>query len=533
MIVPGFIVNRMYQKGSLRKIKDGNYSFRFKPGVGKGTTTLTAPGCVTLKNPLSNLDLISPPDLYVDDRRIPIKDIQLLIDGEPIEGYDEEMASRGEEQSRDFDNTTTYEVKFKTTLANGRHDFKVIARAEQFKELIANFTDFIGEDHPLTFFEKISRFLLGDKTPERGSPADGSITKTAFYILKDKRPDPDFGRVQVALACKEPDRVPLLELFADQEVKEAFLKRPVTTGADEVEFHLAVAYDYVPIMVPFLGPRKMEVIDSHRSSYKDELQERAWVHESDGIIKSMEDFEAFEWNEITDDLFGDFEDVSKTIPPEMKIIGSVSAVFETVTQAMGLEAFSLNLYDRPELIEAMFQKSGELVAQCIERLLQFEKVGAIWITDDLAYHQGPIISPKMLRKFVFPWYEKFVAMVHEKGLPIILHSCGNTEPLFEDIISAGFDALHPLEANAVDIVEAKKKIGNRICLVGNIDLSYMLTRGTVEEIEEDVKKHIREIGPGGGYCLSSSNSITNYVPLENFIAMNRACLKYGKYPISI
>jgi len=85
----------------------------------------------------------------------------------------------------------------------------------------------------------------------------------------------------------------------------------------------------------------------------------------------------------------------------------------------------------------------------------------------------------------------------------------------------------------MDIVEVKRRYAGRLCVIGNIDLGYTLTRGTPAEVEAEVRERIRTLAPGGGYCVSSSNSVTEYVPLENYKAMLAATLRYGTYPIRI
>ncbi len=90
-----------------------------------------------------------------------------------------------------------------------------------------------------------------------------------------------------------------------------------------------------------------------------------------------------------------------------------------------------------------------------------------------------------------------------------------------------------LDQLAERIVEVKRRYGDRLCLIGNIDLGYTLTRGTPEEVEAEVRERIRTLAPGGGYCVSSSNSVTEYVPFANYQAMRQAVLKYGKYPIRL
>jgi uroporphyrinogen-III decarboxylase len=91
------------------------------------------------------------------------------------------------------------------------------------------------------------------------------------------------------------------------------------------------------------------------------------------------------------------------------------------------------------------------------------------------------------------------------------------------------NGLANIEPNAMDIGELKKKYGQRLCLMGNIDLHYTLTQGSPEETAAEVKQRIQEIGPGGGYILASSNGLTAYCKPENVLAMNEALLKYGYY----
>jgi uroporphyrinogen decarboxylase len=78
----------------------------------------------------------------------------------------------------------------------------------------------------------------------------------------------------------------------------------------------------------------------------------------------------------------------------------------------------------------------------------------------------------------------------------------------------------------------KQQWGGRLCLVGNIDLGYTLTRGAPQEVDAEVRQRIGECGRGGGYCVGSSNAVTNYVPLANFNAMRQATFRYGRYPLS-
>lgn len=361
---------------------------------------------------------------------------------------------------------------------------------------------------------------------------------------------PDFRRFRQALLCQgEPDRVPLYDSI-HKDIKSGFLGRPVNTLADDIEFSTKAGYDYfsitaglrlmlrreyaVPGQVP-LGPSD-PLLKPHRERYNpfiEQDRERYWAEEGKGKITSLAEFEAFPWPKAEDFTLDIFDQAAALLPPGMKLIGSIGWVYSATWMLMGFEVFCLALVDQPELIERMLQQVGGTQLGICRLVAAHPAVGALVMSDDIAYTEGLLLSPAMLRKYVFPWYEEMNGIAKRHDLPVILHSDGVLWQMLEDIIACGFSALHPVEPKAMDIVELKKRVKGRLCLLGNIDLSYTLTRGTPQEVAEEVKLRLREVAPGGGYCLGSSNSVPEYVPLANYLAMRDTALKYGGYPIRV
>jgi uroporphyrinogen decarboxylase len=182
-------------------------------------------------------------------------------------------------------------------------------------------------------------------------------------------------------------------------------------------------------------------------------------------------------------------------------------------------------------VAEMFKIGGQMAVSLFEYMSQLPGVGALWLADDLAYTSGTLISPDLLRKHLFPWYRKIAEIAQGANLPLLFHSDGNLLSIMDDLVDIGIDGLQPIEPKAMDINRLKKMYAGRLCLIGNIDLGYTLTLGTPDEVRSEVRDRIRSIGPGGGYCVGSSNTVTNYVPLENFKAMVEATFVYGHYPI--
>ena len=147
----------------------------------------------------------------------------------------------------------------------------------------------------------------------------------------------------------------------------------------------------------------------------------------------------------------------------------------------------------------------------------------------------------------------FIRWARENGVPVgpgrgsgagslVAYSLGVTDldPLAHDLLFERF--LNPERVSMPDfdidfcqegrdrvIDYVKQKYGAQVCLIGNIDLDYTLTLGTEEEVEREVRDRIEKVGRGGGYIISSANSITNYCKLENIRAMARTVEKYRRY----
>lgn len=347
---------------------------------------------------------------------------------------------------------------------------------------------------------------------------------------------PDFERFCTALRRQEPDRVPLAELHVDREVKEAVLGRPIRGVEDEVEFWHRAGYDYVPLSY---GLKVGEVVSEAqlRTSTIQTLygagHEVEWADEGAGIITNEAEFEAFPWDDLRKLDLSALEGAQACLPPGMKVIVYSGKIFSRVWMTMGFVTFCHALNEHPDLVERMFQLVGDIQFEAFERVMDFDTVGGIWVSDDIAYAQGLMIAPHWYRRFLFPWYKKMGAICKDRGLLFIYHSDGRLWEVMEDIVDMGFDALHPIEPKAMDIAEVKRRYGDRLALIGNIDLSYTLTRGTPAEVEAEVKERLRTIAPGGGYGLGSANSVTHYVPLANYHAMREAVFQYGRYPIAV
>jgi len=161
-------------------------------------------------------------------------------------------------------------------------------------------------------------------------------------------------------------------------------------------------------------------------------------------------------------------------------------------------------------------------------------VDAVIGGEDWAGKNGPLISPRHYRELVLPPLQKLVAECHRLGLYFIKHTDGNIARVEQELlIDSGIDAYQAIEPQAgMDIADLKRRFGSHLTLMGNVDCAQLLSFGTPEQVAAETRRTIQAAAPGGGFVLTSSNSIHSGVPVENYLAMLEANRRYGTYPIS-
>jgi uroporphyrinogen decarboxylase len=353
-------------------------------------------------------------------------------------------------------------------------------------------------------------------------------------------PDPDFRRLEQALLCRGvPDRLPLFEVNIDNEVLSALLGTAVRnpgyvsrtahrSGAVNREdsdryvqqltrayYHLGYDYVILPAYLPMGTPM---LVGSDTAVL---LREggRAWVDETKGPITTWGEFERYDWCQVEDADIYMIEAAARLLPQGMGLIVRTRGVMEWLMRLMGFEALCYTLVDDPGLVETVSERVGSLVVGLVRQIAGMDGVTAVSIYDDMGFRSGTFISPAHLNRYVLPWTRRCVEAVHAQALPFILHSCGNLEKIMDDLIDeVGIDAKHSFEDTIMPMAQVKARYGGRVGLLGGVDM-HLLASGTPHEVREAARQAVQDCAPGGGYAFGSGNTIANYVPLENYLAM--------------
>lgn len=337
-------------------------------------------------------------------------------------------------------------------------------------------------------------------------------------------------RVLTAIRIQEPDRVPHFEGLIAKQVRDALL--PNASMEKFVEY-----MDLDAVVIFDKTNWKYESIDARH--VRDQwggivlLTDTDLGHPMEGALKSGSDLDKYTAPDPNEEWR--YEPIKRMVAKfkgERAIIAHVTDVFDVAKESLlgDIKYFTAMRRDS-ELVDRVNQVVLDYHLPYIRNCID---LGAdiVFVTGDWAMTTGPMASRELTKRFIAPPFAKIAEYCHSRGIPCLKHSDGNLWPIWDIIVDAGADGLHPIDPmGGMDMAEAKRVFGDKICLMGNVSCAYSLVSGTPDEVREETREVIRKAGRGGGLIVMSSNSIHSGVKPENYKAMVDTIHEWGKYPL--
>jgi len=301
-------------------------------------------------------------------------------------------------------------------------------------------------------------------------------------------------RILAALRHKEPDRVPRFEIWIDGLLEEL-------GQVDAPSAYANLGQDC--LMMPTLNPPQSNAWRTGVDEWGRVWKDGSYV---DGVVRSEADLERFSPPlGYVDQLFDadQIGNVRKSYPDHCLIFGSHIGPFTAAFMAMGMKRFFLSLFENIGFVHRVLERRTEW---CIAMYQRAAALGAevLVLGDDAGGATGPLISPKMWRQSILPFHKRIVEALK---VPVIWHSDGNVEPLLPMAVEAGFTGVHGLDPIAgMDLSKIKQTFGEDLVLVGNVDVR-ILCESDLRAVRREVDRCIEQGAAGGGYMISSCNSI--------------------------
>ncbi len=314
-------------------------------------------------------------------------------------------------------------------------------------------------------------------------------------------------RTLTSLQHREPDRVPLNIWMFRKDVRAAVVEKYGSLDA----FNELLGIDVFMAVTPPPNRHNPEFVEEHMNLSFDELEGDDFLDPDDPSI---------------------YEGVTELVErygEDKCILAQTWGVLEAAYSFIGVEQTLLGfgLWEPP--MQAFFEKLGRWSAHVSRNVVELG-IDVFHVSGDIGANQQMIVSPKSWRERIAPLDAAIVAAGRERGLFCSLHSCGYFQPVIDDFLEMGVEAMHPLQQSAgFDLREIKERWGERLTIHGGLEIRHYLPRATEEELVEHVRENVLTCKPGGGFIFNTEHTVQPDTALERVELAYHTAREHGWY----
>ena len=213
------------------------------------------------------------------------------------------------------------------------------------------------------------------------------------------------------------------------------------------------------------------------------------------------------------------------------IRGGGSEPFLTYKDLRGDVQAMVDLVAHPDIVDYCLGKLFDLAYANTQRIYEAipGRVDVSYVAEDMGAQTELMLSPRHIRRFLFPGMKHMIDLVHSAGVTVFHHNDGNITRILPELVELGIDVLNPIQwrAGGMDRAELKRRYGSRLIFHGAVDNQYTLPFGSVADVRQEVRDNLRILGEGGGYIVAPCHNIQPLTPVENIVAMFETAYEEG------
>ncbi|MBI2298853.1 MAG: hypothetical protein HYU66_07880 [Armatimonadetes bacterium] len=218
------------------------------------------------------------------------------------------------------------------------------------------------------------------------------------------------------------------------------------------------------------------------------------------------------------DLYAHLGTFVEDHPEEFRQANIGFSLFERAWTLRGMDKLLMDMVLHPEFVEELLDRICDWNVACVHHLAQ-HNLDCIAFGDDWGQQHGLIMGPAHWRHFLKPRLKRMYDAVHEHGMYVWIHSCGDVSELLGELADIGVNCFNPFQPEVLNVAKVKEDHGHRLAFHGGISLQRTLSRGTPDDVRREVRERIQVVGRDGGYVLAPCHAVTADVPAENIHAM--------------
>lgn len=222
-------------------------------------------------------------------------------------------------------------------------------------------------------------------------------------------------------------------------------------------------------------------------------------------------------NPLDSRFFADIPDRIERYADRYRVFCLGFSLFERAWTLRGLESLYMDFIENPEFIHELLEAIADYNIAQVKKALEYD-IDAVYFGDDWGQQHGLLMGYDLWKEFIFPRLKRMYGTVREAGKTVFIHSCGDVDELFDDLISIGVGVFNPFQPEVMDIGQIMSRYRGKLAFWGGVSTQRTMPYGSVDDVRAEVRR-VSLLGRDGGYILSPSHSLEGDVPVENLIAL--------------
>ena len=213
-----------------------------------------------------------------------------------------------------------------------------------------------------------------------------------------------------------------------------------------------------------------------------------------------------------------FENIPAQIgrhPNRFRVYAVGFSLYERAWTLRGLENLMMDFLDHPDFVHRLLNAIVEWNIAQVEEALKYD-IDCVHFGDDWGQQRGLQMGYRTWHEFIGPAVAKMYRVVREAGRYVMIHSCGDVDELFDDLIEMGVNCFNPFQPEVMDVDALLSGYRGRLAFHGGLSTQQTLPYGSEEEVRRETQ-HLLDVGSDGGYILSPAHAVPKDVPVENML----------------